>query len=103
MARDYVTIRNEGTEEASIWTESLVGKALLKSAPARVIRNGESYRIEGAAWGAPIRYVEVKIDDGPWRRAQLDRTHRAEYAWDLLDDPLAHACNRRAHGHYARC
>ena len=32
MARDYVTIRNEGTEEEPIWTESLVGKALLKSA-----------------------------------------------------------------------
>mgnify|MGYP006196361769 CR=1 FL=1 len=26
---------------------------LLKSAPARVVRNGDSYRIEGAAWGSP--------------------------------------------------
>ena len=81
MARDYVTLRNDGTEEAPIWNESLVGKALLKSAPGRVVKNGGSYRIDGAAWGAPIRYVEVKIDDGPWKRAHLDRSQRSEYAW----------------------
>ncbi|MCB0189937.1 MAG: molybdopterin-dependent oxidoreductase, partial [Caldilineaceae bacterium] len=39
MARDYVTIRNDGTEENPIWNESLVGKALLKSAPARVVHS----------------------------------------------------------------
>lgn len=81
MARDYVTIRNEGSEEEPIWNESLVGKALLKSAPGRVVKSGETYRIDGAAWGAPIRYVEVKIDDGPWKRARLDRSQRSEYAW----------------------
>lgn len=81
MARDYVTIRNDGTEEEPIWNEPLVGKALLKSAPGRVVKSGNSYRIDGAAWGRPIRYVEVKIDDGPWQRARLDRRQRAEYAW----------------------
>ena len=25
----------------------------------------------GAAWGAPIAAVEVRIDDGPWRPAKL--------------------------------
>lgn len=83
MARDYVTIRQEGTEAEPVWTESVVGKALLKSAPARVVRNGDSYRVDGAAWGAPIRYVEVKIDDGPWRRARIDRSQRSEYAWSF--------------------
>ncbi|MDH3676642.1 MAG: molybdopterin-dependent oxidoreductase [Anaerolineae bacterium] len=83
MARDYVTLRQEGTEAEPVWTESLVGRALLKSAPARVIRNGDNYRIEGAAWGAPIRYVDVKIDDGPWQRARLDRSQRAEDAWNF--------------------
>jgi DMSO/TMAO reductase YedYZ molybdopterin-dependent catalytic subunit len=81
MARDYVTLRQEGTEAEPVWTESLVGRALLKSAPARVIRNGDTYRIEGAAWGAPIRYVDVKIDEGSWQRARLDRSQRAEGAW----------------------
>lgn len=83
MARDYVTLRQEGTEAEPVWTESVVGRALLKSAPARVIRNRNTYRIEGAAWGAPIRYVDVKIDDGPWLRARLDRSQRAEYAWNF--------------------
>jgi DMSO/TMAO reductase YedYZ molybdopterin-dependent catalytic subunit len=81
MARDYVTIRQTGTEVEPVWTESWVGRALLKSAPARVVRNGESYRIEGAAWGAPIRYVDVRIDDGPWQRVELDRSQQAENAW----------------------
>ena len=67
MARDYVTIRRSqaGSEAEPVWTESLVGRSLLKSAPARVVRNGDQYRIEGAAWGAPIRSVAVQIDDGP--------------------------------------
>lgn len=81
MARDYVTVRQVGTETEPVWTESLVGRALLKSAPVRVVRSGDNYRIEGAAWGAPIRYVDVKIDDGPWQRATLDRSQQAEDAW----------------------
>jgi DMSO/TMAO reductase YedYZ molybdopterin-dependent catalytic subunit len=81
MARDYVTVRQVGTEAEPVWTESLVGRALLKSAPVRVVRSGDNYRIEGAAWGAPIRYVDVKIDDGPWQRTALDRSQQAEDAW----------------------
>jgi DMSO/TMAO reductase YedYZ molybdopterin-dependent catalytic subunit len=81
MARDYVTVRQTGTEVEPVWTESWVGRALLKSAPARVVRNGNTYRIEGAAWGAPIGSVEVKIDDGSWQRAQLDHGEQAEAAW----------------------
>ena len=83
MARDYVTIRQEGTEAEPVWTESLVAHTLLKSAPARVVRSGDTYRIEGAAWGAPIRYVDVKIDAGAWQRAQLDTGQRTEYAWSF--------------------
>ncbi|GIK39141.1 MAG: hypothetical protein BroJett011_29740 [Chloroflexota bacterium] len=81
MARDYVTIRQTGSEAEPGWTETSVGRALLKSAPARVIRNGDSYRIEGAAWGAPIGAVEVKIDEGSWQRARMDRSQQAEAAW----------------------
>ena len=42
MARDYVTLRQEGTEAEPVWTESGVGRALLKSAPARVIRTSRT-------------------------------------------------------------
>lgn len=83
MARDYVTVRQDGDEDAPVWVQRSVGRALLKSAPARVVQSNGRYRIEGAAWGAPIRHVEVKIDDGPWRRARLDSTQRAEHTWNF--------------------
>jgi DMSO/TMAO reductase YedYZ molybdopterin-dependent catalytic subunit len=83
MARDYVTLRNEGTEENPVWTESSVSRNLLKSAPGRVVQSGDSYRIDGAAWGGgiPIATVEVQIDDGAWQSAELDRSQQAEHAW----------------------
>ena len=66
MGRNYVTIREEDHNGETVWAETSVGRARLKSAPARVTRKDNSYRITGAAWGAPIGKVEVKIDDGPW-------------------------------------
>jgi DMSO/TMAO reductase YedYZ molybdopterin-dependent catalytic subunit len=81
MARDYVTLRSEEVNGGPVWTESSVGRARLKSAPARVVRNGESYRIEGAAWGALVQSVEVRIDDGEWQEATLDTENRSRFAW----------------------
>lgn len=81
MARDYVTIRQVGTAAEPKWTESWVGKARLKSAPARVVQNGDQYRIEGAAWGAPISSVEVRLDAGPWQSAELVPGQQSEYTW----------------------
>ena len=71
MARDYVTIREEQRDGQPVWTETLVGKALLKSAPARVTRKDGDYRIAGAAWGGPIASVEVQVDGGPWMPATI--------------------------------
>ncbi len=68
MARDYVTIREDENEH---WTFENVSHDRLKSAPAKVVRNAGQYTIFGVAWGAPIAAVEVKIDDGRWRRAEL--------------------------------
>ena len=57
------------------WTETSVGRGLLKSAPAKVTQNEGQYRIIGAAWGAPVDRVEVQIDGGPWVPAD-DRPQR---------------------------
>jgi DMSO/TMAO reductase YedYZ molybdopterin-dependent catalytic subunit len=65
MGRDYVTLREEDHNGETVWVETSVGRARLKSAPARVTHIGNDYRIVGAAWGAPVDRVEVKIDDGP--------------------------------------
>jgi DMSO/TMAO reductase YedYZ molybdopterin-dependent catalytic subunit len=93
MARDYVTLRQIGTEDEPLWLESLVGPILLKSAPGRVVHSGDTYRIDGAAWGATIAGVEVQIDDGPWQNASLVPGQDAEYAWVFwsLDWPMPQA------------
>jgi DMSO/TMAO reductase YedYZ molybdopterin-dependent catalytic subunit len=102
MARDYVTIREEEHAGETVWAETSVGRARLKSAPSRVTRNDAGHRIEGVAWGAPIARVEVRIDDGPWQEATIDHTEEAEHAWLAwsLDWPDAapgeHAVTSRA-------
>jgi DMSO/TMAO reductase YedYZ molybdopterin-dependent catalytic subunit len=83
MARDYVTVREEDHNGETVWAETLVGPSLLKSAPARVTKKDNSYRITGAAWGAPVAKVEVKIDDGQWLPAIIDNSEEAEFAWKI--------------------
>src|SRR5919109_1824613 len=73
MARDYVTIREEQRDGETVWMETSVGRALLKSVPAKVTRQNGQHRIIGAAWGAPIAGVEVKIDDGKWQPASIEK------------------------------
>ncbi|GLQ54854.1 sulfite oxidase [Devosia nitrariae] len=102
MARDYVTLREEQRDGETVWMETSVGPALLKSAPARITRVGTDYRILGAAWGAPIERVEVRVDDGDWIEAVIDDSEEAEFAWKIwsLDwpDPASgsHAVTSRA-------
>jgi DMSO/TMAO reductase YedYZ molybdopterin-dependent catalytic subunit len=83
MGRDYVTIREEEHNGETVWAETSVGRARLKSAPAGVTRNNDGYRIVGAAWGAPISKVEVQIDKEPWVEAAIDHSEEAEFAWKI--------------------
>ena len=102
MARDYVTVRNTGTVDDPVWMESSVSRARLKSAPGRVVQTANGYRIDGAAWGAPVATVEVQIDDGAWVTAQVDDSQDEKYAWkfwslDWADaKPGDHAVTSRA-------
>lgn len=82
MARDYVTIREEERDGQTAWTFTSVGPSRLKSAPAKVTRQGDDYQIMGAAWGAPIGGVEVSIDDGPWQAATLTEEGDA-FSWSF--------------------
>ena len=81
MARDYVTIREEEIDGESVWTFTSVEQDRLKSAPAKVTTDGNSYSIMGAAWGAPISGVEVRIDEGDWQPATLTMGEGEEFAW----------------------
>jgi DMSO/TMAO reductase YedYZ molybdopterin-dependent catalytic subunit len=81
MARDYVTIREEAHDGETVWTFTSVGRARLKSAPAKVTKQADGYQIMGAAWGAPIAGVEVRIDGGEWQPATLGEGMGEAFAW----------------------
>jgi DMSO/TMAO reductase YedYZ molybdopterin-dependent catalytic subunit len=91
MAQDYVTLREEQQDGETVWLQTSVGRALLKSVPAKVTRSDGQHRIIGAAWGAPIERVEVRIDRGPWQTATIDQSEQAAFAWKMwsLDWPDA--------------
>ena len=106
MARDYVSIREEQRNGQTLWTFATVSHTRLKSAPARVTRRGSRYAIMGAAWGAPIAAVKVRIDNGPWAAAKLaDSPSRTEESreprLEVLDIRLGDASLRRAQDHVA--
>jgi DMSO/TMAO reductase YedYZ molybdopterin-dependent catalytic subunit len=81
MARDFVTIREEQIDGESVWTFTSVRHDRLKSAPAKVTKNGERYTVMGAAWGARVSGVEVRIDDGEWQPATLTDGDGSEFTW----------------------
>ena len=84
MGRDYVTMREEKRPDGeSVWMETSVGRTKLKSLAAKVTRTSDKYRIYGAAWGAPIKTVEVSIDGGTWEKATIDPEEDAEFAWKI--------------------
>lgn len=81
MARDYVTLRQEGSDEDGVWTETSVGRTNINSIPARVVRQDSGFRIHGAAWGAPVDRVEVQIDGGRWQPAILGEGQGDAHTW----------------------
>jgi DMSO/TMAO reductase YedYZ molybdopterin-dependent catalytic subunit len=82
MATRYVTVREEPREGGgSVWKRTQVGRSLLKSIPAKVTVKDGRHRIYGAAWGAPVARIEVRIDDGPWSAATIDQGGDQEFAW----------------------
>ena len=85
MARDYVTLSRRNIGGVERWEERSVTKIRLKSAIIRVTGNGDSYEVVGFVLndGTPLRSVEVKIDDGPWRPAKID-ADASQYSWKLF-------------------
>lgn len=102
MARDYVTIREEERNGETVWTEDSVGRALIKSAPAKVTRKDSDYRIIGAALGGTDRSGRSAnrssaMGTGDHRPQRGGRT-RLE---DLVPG-LAKSVAWRTHGDFAR-
>jgi DMSO/TMAO reductase YedYZ molybdopterin-dependent catalytic subunit len=84
MAQEYVTLRGEERGDKTIWRYTSVGPMDVKSIIARALKMKDgSVRLAGAAWGdgTPIKAVEVKIDDGPWQTAKIDRSPKEKHTW----------------------
>jgi DMSO/TMAO reductase YedYZ molybdopterin-dependent catalytic subunit len=86
MGRDYVTLKKADIGGTERWVENSVTMMNLKSAIVRVVESGGSHRVQGFVLndGTPIRSVEIKIDDGPWQRAELN-PRSTKYAWKLFN------------------
>ena len=85
MGRDYVTLKKENVGGVERWVENSVTTMNLKSAIIRVTEMGGDARITGFALndGSPLDRVEIKIDDGPWQRAEMD-PNNTKYSWKLF-------------------
>jgi len=90
QARWYRTVRAVGgsgelTDPETQFIETEVTKLNLKSVIARVRRTGGAHQVLGFVLndGTPLRSVEVRIDDGPWRPATLDPAN-TQYSWKLF-------------------
>jgi DMSO/TMAO reductase YedYZ molybdopterin-dependent catalytic subunit len=90
QARWYRTVRAVGgtgelTDPETQFVETEVTKLNLKSVIARVRKSAGAHQVLGFVLndGTPLRSVEVKVDDGPWQRATLDRAN-TQYSWKLF-------------------
>jgi DMSO/TMAO reductase YedYZ molybdopterin-dependent catalytic subunit len=85
QARWYRTLRGETINGEVKWTEAEISRLQLKSIVARVTRAADHHRVHGFVLndGTPLKAVEVKIDDGPWRPATVE-PDASRYAWKLF-------------------
>jgi DMSO/TMAO reductase YedYZ molybdopterin-dependent catalytic subunit len=85
MGRDYVTLKRSNVGGVERWVENSVTTMNLKSAIVRVIEDNAQHRIQGFVLndGTSIESVEIKIDDGPWQRAELN-PRNTKYSWKLF-------------------
>ena len=81
----YRTIMGERIGGDMKFTENEVTRMQLKSVIARVTQRGAGHQILGFVLndGTPLRSVEVKVDDGPWRPAMLVASN-SQYSWKLF-------------------
>ena len=85
QARDYVTLARRDIGGVERWEERSVTRMRLKSSIVRVTRGPSGHTITGFVLndGTPLRSVEIKVDDGPWREAEIDAAS-TQYSWKLF-------------------
>ncbi|HEY9226545.1 MAG TPA: molybdopterin-dependent oxidoreductase [Gemmatimonadaceae bacterium] len=90
MGRDYVTLNGEQVGDELIWNETSVARIRVKSMIARLTRSGQRYTALGFALAGalPLRSIEVRVDDGPWRKATLAAAN-TRYSWQMFSYQFA--------------
>jgi DMSO/TMAO reductase YedYZ molybdopterin-dependent catalytic subunit len=86
QARWYRTLRGEMIDGEMKWKETAITRMQLKSFIARVTKDGSHHTIMGVVLhdGTPLKSVEVRVDEGPWQAATLDRSTKEKYSWKLF-------------------
>jgi DMSO/TMAO reductase YedYZ molybdopterin-dependent catalytic subunit len=86
QARWYRTLKGETIDGEMKWTEHAISHMQLKSFLARVTRAGSTHTVLGVVLndGTPLKSVEVRVDEGPWRPATLDPATSSKYSWKLF-------------------
>jgi DMSO/TMAO reductase YedYZ molybdopterin-dependent catalytic subunit len=87
QARWYRTLKGEMIGGQMTWKESAITRMQLKSFIARVTRDGARHKVLGVILndGTPIKSIEVRVDDGPWRPATIDPATNTKYSWKLFN------------------
>ena len=85
MARDYVTLSKIEVGGVERWDERSVTWIRLKSSIIRVTRRNGRHRVTGFVLndGTPLDSVEISIDGGAWRKAEID-PDSTQYSWKLF-------------------
>src|SRR5688572_13902803 len=86
QARWYRTLKGEMINGEMKWTEAAVTHMQLKSFIARVARAGDRHNVVGVVLndGTALKSVDVRVDDGPWQPATMDRSTSGKYSWKLF-------------------
>jgi DMSO/TMAO reductase YedYZ molybdopterin-dependent catalytic subunit len=85
QTRWYRTMHEEKIDGEIVWNETEVSRMRLKSAIARVTKEGSALKVFGFVLndGTPLKSVEVKIDNGPWQAATL-QTPAGKFSWKFF-------------------
>ncbi len=85
QSRWYRTVRGQMINGEMKWMETAVTTMRLKSFVARITKEAAAHKVVGVILndGTPIKSVEVKVDDGPWQPATMDKQN-TKYSWKLF-------------------
>ncbi len=85
QSRWYRTVRGQMINGEMKWMETAVTTMRLKSYVARITKEAAAHKVVGVILndGTPIKSVEVKVDDGPWQPATMDKQN-TKYSWKLF-------------------